>query len=174
MVNIGDTVLVSFQVRSSFTGPLYVDPATAITARLASNGFRVLRADFPGTLADDVLASVTAGLSGWSNAQVTVQPISSAYASPQDITGIVAGAAEAIGLQADTARATGQVIATARTQQAPATSDAFQQNLAQAGALNQNRSGIADLASMLGVSAGTLEIGLIGAAVIAVLAISRR
>ena len=174
MVNIGDTVLVTFQARGSFTGPLYVDPAQAVTARLAANGFRVLRADFPGTLAQDIIAAVTAGISGWSTCQVTVQPISSAYGSPQDVAGIVAGAAEAIGLQVDTANATGQVIATARTQQSPASSDAFQQNLAQSGALNQQSSGLSSLAATLGVSAGTLEIGLIGAAIIAVLAISRR
>lgn len=176
MVNIDDTVLVSFQARASFTDLSPVQqPATDLRARLEQNGFKVLSVNLGelGTVTS-METALTLGYGGWANCQVTVQPLVSAFSSVQDVAGIVAGAAEAVGLEADTANANGAVVGYANPGAGQASSQQYERNQT-TNDQSRHDSILDDIANSLGVSKTTLEIGaVVGVVVIFAVSFSGR
>jgi hypothetical protein len=160
MVNIGDTVQVTFAARDSFTDfRVYYDPFSELSGRLAAAGFRVVSIDGP--------RGAFGGLT-YDNYRVVVIPLTSAYASEQDIAGIVAGAAEQIGLQVDNVNAVGTVIARGAGNVGPATTNDYLGNVTDDRERNQT-GWLSDIAGAVGVSEGTLGFLLAAGLIVGVL-----
>lgn|GEM_PF-5887622 len=177
MVNVGDSVVVTFNARSSFTDfqPLQT-PATALRARLEQAGLKVLSVDDSALgLWTSIETTFSLGYAGYGQIIVSVQPYSSAFGAVQDVAGLVAGAAQAIGLTVDFQSVSGRIVGYANPTQGQPSSAGYQQN--QTGDdTSKHRSFLDDIADALGISKGTLEtIAVLGlVAVIALPLMSRR
>lgn len=162
VVRRGDVVLVEVKAAYPyFTNPL-ADIPGALRSRLASSGFQVISID-ASALSGDVFTT-----HNWGALIVSVKPLVTDYGSPQDVASIVAGAAYASGFSVDFNVVSGRIVETAGAGALPGYTGNVQTVQATGGGVFD------DLASMLGTSKGTLQLGALALGAVLVISLVRK